>query len=389
MVKVFYIDIDNTNIGKKMEKILEKYTKNRNAIHKQLQPLRQIRRKTGMHGDEVDKLFKELWKLDKEQREEELLVIKNFFLKKYKKNIKDGDLIEDIGKSGYRTSNVYIISKKEEIKVLRLGDHYDDYGYVDGDLFSLSPEKRPGYWRNAPFKYAYWNSEVLPEPISVKYWKNPSPDKITSLPSGKSILNIGWAHLKFPCSKERLLFFLLKAQKQVKALYFIPDYSEPEYFDLLDIETYFMPNDLQEILLGNTSIDKNELEKMLRQQKPQQKSKQKEKKKETPPSKKNRPSPSQSATLFQVGFVKKGNDGNLYQVKENKNKVKRWVKKAVEEKKPTKDEKNKTKDHRKQKKAKKQTKEETKNCPPDKILNPATNRCVSKTSKIGKELSKK
>ena len=43
--------------------------------------------------------------------------------------------------------------------------------------------------------------------------------------------------------------------------------------------------------------------------------------------KKPRPSPSQSATLFQVGQVRKGNDGNMYQVKQNKNKVKRWVKK--------------------------------------------------------------
>jgi hypothetical protein len=40
-----------------------------------------------------------------------------------------------------------------------------------------------------------------------------------------------------------------------------------------------------------------------------------------------RPSPSQSAKLFQVGQIKKGNDGNMYQVKQNKNKVKRWVKK--------------------------------------------------------------
>ena len=43
--------------------------------------------------------------------------------------------------------------------------------------------------------------------------------------------------------------------------------------------------------------------------------------------KKQRPSPSQSATLFKIGHVKKGNDGNLYQVKETKTKVKRWVKK--------------------------------------------------------------
>ena len=40
----------------------------------------------------------------------------------------------------------------------------------------------------------------------------------------------------------------------------------------------------------------------------------------------NRPSPSESATLFKTGQKKKGNDGNLYIVVENKNKVKRWKK---------------------------------------------------------------
>lgn len=42
--------------------------------------------------------------------------------------------------------------------------------------------------------------------------------------------------------------------------------------------------------------------------------------------KKLRPSPSQSATLFNVGQRKKGNDGNMWQVKQNVNGVKRWVK---------------------------------------------------------------
>ena len=41
-----------------------------------------------MHGEEVDKLFKELRKLDEEEREEELLLIKNLLFKKYKKNLK-------------------------------------------------------------------------------------------------------------------------------------------------------------------------------------------------------------------------------------------------------------------------------------------------------------
>lgn len=43
--------------------------------------------------------------------------------------------------------------------------------------------------------------------------------------------------------------------------------------------------------------------------------------------KKDRPSPSESATLYDVGKIKKGNDGNMYEVVINKNKVKRWKKK--------------------------------------------------------------
>jgi len=43
--------------------------------------------------------------------------------------------------------------------------------------------------------------------------------------------------------------------------------------------------------------------------------------------KKNRPSPSESATLYEVGKIKKGNDGNMYVVAINKNSVKKWIKK--------------------------------------------------------------
>jgi len=43
--------------------------------------------------------------------------------------------------------------------------------------------------------------------------------------------------------------------------------------------------------------------------------------------KKNRPSPNESATLFNIGFEKKGNDGNMWIIKENKNGVKKWNKK--------------------------------------------------------------
>ena len=42
--------------------------------------------------------------------------------------------------------------------------------------------------------------------------------------------------------------------------------------------------------------------------------------------KKDRPSPSESATLFNEGTSKKGNDGNMYIITINKNMVKRWKK---------------------------------------------------------------
>ena len=42
--------------------------------------------------------------------------------------------------------------------------------------------------------------------------------------------------------------------------------------------------------------------------------------------KSNRPSPSQSATIFKVGTKKKGNDGNMWIIKKNKNGVNRWSK---------------------------------------------------------------
>lgn len=37
-----------------------------------------------------------------------------------------------------------------------------------------------------------------------------------------------------------------------------------------------------------------------------------------------RKSPTESATLYKIGTIKKGNDGNMWIIVENKNKVKRW-----------------------------------------------------------------
>ena len=45
------------------------------------------------------------------------------------------------------------------------------------------------------------------------------------------------------------------------------------------------------------------------------------------PIKKTKPSPSESAKFFKVGTKKKGNDGNIWIIKENVNKIKKWCKK--------------------------------------------------------------
>ena len=42
-------------------------------------------------------------------------------------------------------------------------------------------------------------------------------------------------------------------------------------------------------------------------------------------SQKDRPSPSESATLFKVGTKKKGNDGKMWIIKTNKNNINRWA----------------------------------------------------------------
>lgn len=48
--------------------------------------------------------------------------------------------------------------------------------------------------------------------------------------------------------------------------------------------------------------------------------------KKTPKYRKERPSPSSSATEFKIGTRRKGNDGNFYKVVINKKGVKRWQK---------------------------------------------------------------
>ena len=45
-----------------------------------------------------------------------------------------------------------------------------------------------------------------------------------------------------------------------------------------------------------------------------------------------RPSPSESATKYNLGFTKRGNDGNLWIIVEDKNGINRWKKMTIDKK---------------------------------------------------------
>ena len=73
-----------------------------------------------------------------------------------------------------------------------------------------------------------------------------------------------------------------------------------------------------------------------------------------------RPSPSESATLFYPGFMKKGNDGNIWIIVTDKNGRKRWQKARFIDEKP-KSRKSKRKSKLKSRKSKKKSRKSKKN----------------------------
>lgn len=133
-------------------------------------------------------------------------------------DVADGDLVEFTKESGHRSEGIFIIKKTpKRFQLKNLSKEFDDYGYV-GDDYSLGPDKLPGYWDFAPFKFATWHTDPLPEPVAAKYWKN---KKIQKLDSEKSMIDLGWTKLIFQMSDSKLKRLIEKAKKnKVKALYF-------------------------------------------------------------------------------------------------------------------------------------------------------------------------
>lgn len=147
----------------------------------------------------------------------------------------DGDLVENISKSGYRTEDVYIIRTNMDSGLLYvdwLNTEMDDYGHV-GEGFSLGPKRPFCYWRHAKFTKAYWHSNPLPEPLESKYW---NPIEIEDLKEYTETrkkydgseynvtfchYNLGWGTLRFPGNKEQVMNFITDQKTNgVDQLYF-------------------------------------------------------------------------------------------------------------------------------------------------------------------------
>ena len=96
------------------------------------------------------------------------------------RNPKHGDLVENVGGSGFRTQDVYVIKKKPagsnpKFEMSDLDHSFSEYGHI-GNGFSIGPKFPSGYWFNAgadKFIEASWEAHI--EPVGVEIWSAIKP----------------------------------------------------------------------------------------------------------------------------------------------------------------------------------------------------------------------
>lgn len=79
---------------------------------------------------------------------------------------REGDLVENIAISGYRSAGVYVLKNDNngDLQISEIDTAADDYGHV-GDGFSLGEQFPVGYWERAEFHKASWHGEPHMEPV--------------------------------------------------------------------------------------------------------------------------------------------------------------------------------------------------------------------------------
>lgn len=195
-------DFDTTEMYEKLEKKMK-------PLYDQLY--------TTDNEKKIVQLHKQIKKIT-EAFDEKLFASRNKYATMKLTNVEDGDLVEFTKESGHRSEGIFIIRKTpKRFQLKKLSREFDDYGYV-GDDYSLGPDKLPGYWDFARFKFATWHTDPLPEPVGEKYWKN---KKIQKLGPEKSMIDLGWTKLIFHMSEPDVKRLIEKSKKnKVKALYF-------------------------------------------------------------------------------------------------------------------------------------------------------------------------
>jgi hypothetical protein len=163
---------------------------------------------------------------------------------------KEGDLVENVAESGYRTEGVYILKmnkKKKKLAVSPLDGDYDPYGHVGAD-FSLGPDFPVGYWtfafdrgthvsiteKGSFTSIAHWhNDEEQAEPVSQKIIKSIKKTKIVEK-KGVSEVEFPWGTLRFPTPKDETWANMKTLKYRNGRIYFEPSAKEPGVATLAD-----------------------------------------------------------------------------------------------------------------------------------------------------------
>ena len=139
----------------------------------------------------------------------------------YFSKVKDGDIIENLSESGYRTAGLYVTKYGEPEHLDQ--DFYQEWGIID-EGFSLGPNFPVGYWNNAVFEKAYWYRSPLPEPVGWgwldKLKKEDFTEKVDESGNITSIVYFDWGTFILPYRKNDVVKEIENLKVEYYKLYF-------------------------------------------------------------------------------------------------------------------------------------------------------------------------
>jgi len=139
----------------------------------------------------------------------------------YFSKVKDGDIIENLSESGYRTAGLYVTRYGGPEHLDQ--DFYQEWGIIN-EGFSLGPNFPVGYWNNAVFENAYWYRSPLPEPVGWgwldKLKKEDFTEKVDESGNITSIVYFDWGTFILPYRKNDVVKEIENLKVEYYKLYF-------------------------------------------------------------------------------------------------------------------------------------------------------------------------